>query len=50
MLALITLVDWRTREAQDAIRARSFDRESEIVRAVERALQAFPGDWDGNKG
>ena len=50
MLALITLVEWRTREAQDAIRARSFDRESEIVRAVERALQEFPGDWDGNKG
>jgi hypothetical protein len=50
MLALITLVDWRTHEAQDAIRARSFDRESEIVRAVERALQVFPGDWDGNKG
>jgi hypothetical protein len=50
MLALITLVDWRTREAQDAIRARSFDRDPEIVKAVERALQVFPGDWNGNPG
>ncbi len=50
MLALITLVDWRTREAQDAIRARSYDRDSAIVNAVEKALQAFPGDWDGNPG
>jgi hypothetical protein len=50
MLALITLVDWRTREAQDAIRARSFDRNSEIVNAVEKALQAFPGEWNGTPG
>jgi hypothetical protein len=47
MLALIALVDWRTREAQDAIRTRQFDKDPEIFKAAERALEAFPGEWNG---
>ncbi len=50
MLALIALVEWRTREAQDAIRTRLNDRDPEIFNAAEKALQAFPGDWTGNPG
>jgi hypothetical protein len=50
MLALIALVEWRTREAQDAIRARTNDRDPEIRNAAEKALQAFPGEWTGNPG
>jgi hypothetical protein len=48
MLALITLVEWRTHEAQDAIRARTNDRDADISNASEKALQAFPGEWTGN--
>jgi hypothetical protein len=47
LLALIALVEWRTKEAQDAIRARTHDRDPDIVNAAERALQAFPGEWSG---
>jgi hypothetical protein len=47
LLALIALVEWRTKEAQDAIRMRQFDRDPSIVNAAERALQAFPGEWSG---
>jgi hypothetical protein len=49
LLALIALVEWRTKEAQDAIRMRRFDRDPNIVNAAERALQAFPGDWSGKQ-
>jgi hypothetical protein len=49
LAALIALVEWRTKEAQDAIRGRTFDREQQIANAAERALAAFPGDWTGNK-
>jgi hypothetical protein len=48
--ALIALVDWRTKEAQDAIRTRQFDKDPSIVNAAERALQAFPGEWAGKPG
>lgn len=48
--ALIALVEWRTKEAQDAIRTRRLDRDPNIVNAAERALEAFPGDWSGNPG
>jgi HEAT repeat protein len=48
--ALIALVEWRTKEAQDAIRTRRLDRDPDIVNAAERALEAFPGDWSGNPG
>jgi hypothetical protein len=47
MLALISLVEWRTREAQDAIRTRMNDRDPDIFNAAEKALQAFPGEWTG---
>lgn len=47
MLALIALVDWRTQEAQAAIRTRLFDKEPDILNAAERALEAFPGEWTG---
>jgi hypothetical protein len=50
MLALIGLVEWRTKEAQDAIHMRMYDKESDIANAAERALQAFPGEWTGNPG
>jgi hypothetical protein len=45
--ALIALVEFRTREAQNAIRTRRFDKDPTIVNAAERALQAFPGEWSG---
>jgi hypothetical protein len=47
LLALIALVEFRTREAQNAIRTRQFDKDANIVTAAERALQAFPGEWSG---
>ncbi len=47
MVALLRLAEWHTAEAQAAIRARRFDRDSSIVRAANRALELFPGDWDG---
>jgi hypothetical protein len=48
--ALIALVEWRTKEAQDAIRTRQFDKDPNIVNAAERALEAFPGEWSGRDG
>jgi hypothetical protein len=48
LAALIALVEWRTREAQDAIRACTIDRDPQIGNAAVRALEAFPGDWAGN--
>jgi hypothetical protein len=47
LLALIALVEWRTKEAQDAIRTRQFDKDPDILNAAERALKAFPGEWSG---
>ena len=47
LLALIALVEWRTKEAQDAVRMRTHDRDPNIANAAERALQAFPGEWSG---
>ncbi len=43
--ALIRLVEWRTPEAQTAIRAREHDREAQIAQMASRALEAFPGAW-----
>lgn len=48
LIALIALVEWRTKEAQDAIRSRTFDQDLQIENAAQRALEAFPGDWSGN--
>lgn len=47
MVALLRLVEWHTPEAQTAVRARKYDRNSNIVRAAERALELFPGEWGG---
>ena len=47
MAALIRLVEWHTPDAQSAVRALRFDRDSHLVRAAEKALEAFPGDWKG---
>jgi hypothetical protein len=45
LVALASLVDWRTPAAQSAIRARLRDRDSQMVAAADRALVLFPGDW-----
>jgi hypothetical protein len=45
LLALASLVEWRTPAAQAAIRARVRDRDPQMVEAAERALALFPGDW-----
>jgi hypothetical protein len=47
MVALLRLVEWHTADAQSALRGRKFDRDSAIVRAAEKALELFPGDWAG---
>ena len=47
MVALIRLVEWHTPAAQSAVRALRFDRDSHLVRAAEKALEVFPGDWKG---
>lgn len=46
-VALTRLVEWRTPEAQAAVRARQFDREPPIILAAARALEMFPGEWSG---
>jgi hypothetical protein len=48
LAALIALVEWRTKEAQEALRKCTFDRDPQIENAAVRALEAFPGDWSGN--
>jgi hypothetical protein len=45
LLALIALVEFRTKEVQDTLRMRRYDKDPSIANAAERALQAFPGDW-----
>jgi hypothetical protein len=47
LMALIALVEFRTKEAQDVLRMRRYDKDPNIANAAERALQAFPGDWKG---
>lgn len=47
LVALLRLVEWHTAEAQGALRARQFDRDSAIVRAAAKALELFPDDWSG---
>ncbi len=47
LMALIALVEFHTKEAQDVIRMRRYDKDPNIAVAAERALQAFPGDWKG---
>lgn len=47
MVALLRLVEWHTAEAQHAVQARRFDRDSHIAKAAERALELFPDPWAG---
>ncbi len=47
MVALLRLVEWHTQEAQTAIQMRQFDRNQHISRAAKRALELFPGPWEG---
>ena len=47
MVALLRLVEWHTGEAQVALRGMRFDRDPHIVKAAEKALNLFPGDWRG---
>ncbi|MGB7537974.1 MAG: hypothetical protein WBM17_05510 [Anaerolineales bacterium] len=47
LLALIALVEFRTKEVQDVLRMRRYDKDPNVANAAERALQAFPGDWSG---
>jgi hypothetical protein len=45
LAALASLVEWRTPQAQAAIRARQHDRDPAMEEAATRALEAFPGEW-----
>jgi hypothetical protein len=47
MVALLRLVEWHTPDAQAAIQALRFDRDSHIVKAAEKSLALFPGEWKG---
>jgi hypothetical protein len=47
MAALLRLVEWHTGEAQSALRGMRFDRDAHLVKAAEKALSVFPGDWKG---
>ena len=47
MVALLRLVEWHTPDAQAAIRQLRFDRDSHIVKAAEKSLALFPGEWKG---
>jgi hypothetical protein len=47
LVALLRLIEWHTPDAKQAVQARMFDRDEQIVRASERALQLFPGEWSG---
>ncbi len=42
--ALVGLVEWRTAQAQAAVRARVHDRDPQMSEAAARALEAFPGE------
>ena len=45
MVALLRLVDWHTPDAQLAIQAVRFDRDSHMFKAAEKAPEVFPGNW-----
>ena len=47
MVALLRLVEWHTPDAQVAIQAVRFDRDSHLVKVAVKALEVFPGDWKG---
>jgi hypothetical protein len=47
MVALLRLVEWHTPDAQAAIQQLRFDRDSHLVKAAEKSLALFPGEWKG---
>jgi hypothetical protein len=47
MVALLRLVEWHTAEAQKTLKGLKFDQDPHIVKAAERALELFPGQWSG---
>lgn len=47
MVAVLRLVEWHTAEAQKALKALRYDRDPHIVKAAQRALELFPGQWSG---
>lgn len=47
MVALLRLVEWHTPEARSAIHGVQFDKDAEISRAAQHALEVFPGPWSG---
>lgn len=47
IVALLKLVKWHTPDAKLAIQMRRFDKHSQIVSAAEKALELFPGEWNG---
>jgi hypothetical protein len=47
LVALLRLVEWHTPDAKIAVQARMFDRDPQILKAAERALELFPGEWTG---
>jgi hypothetical protein len=47
LIALLRLVEWHTPEAQAAVRAVRYDKDEEIARAAQKALEVFPDIWTG---
>ena len=47
MAALLRLVEWHTAEVLVAMRGMRFDRDQHLVKAAEKALAVFPGEWKG---
>lgn len=45
LVALGSLVEFRTSQVQAAIRARQHDRDPRMMEAATRALELFPGEW-----
>ncbi len=45
VIALLRLVEWHTPEAQFALRMHRFDRNPDIVKLVNQAMDLFPDEW-----
>lgn len=46
MVALLRLIEWHTQDAKMAVHKIQFDRDEDLVKAAQRALELFPGDWN----
>ncbi len=47
MVALLRLIEWHTPDAKLAVHKVRFDKDPDIVKTAERALELFPEDWGG---